>query len=211
MVTLGEGPAAHGYQLNVNSIHYFGVRNGAAELVRLKLPGVEAKTETAARRPAEARRLPGATGQAPPAEGIYKIPVAMLIDSADPRVQAAWEKRVRKRWRKPPTSSSIIAACGSRWSPWATGCRTLRSARSTNCMEFAQKVRPCPARLAIGFTTHYEWVRGEMHLGGTHGAPASHILIRESPGQVSEPERLEVLGTSWATSWVPPILRTRTR
>ena len=60
-------------------------------------------------------------------------------------------------------------------------------------MEFAQKVRPFPARLAIGFTTHYEWVRGEMHLGGTHGALASHILIRESPGQVSEPERLEVL------------------
>ena len=60
-------------------------------------------------------------------------------------------------------------------------------------MEFAQKVRPVPARLAIGFTSHYEWVRGEMHLGGTHGALASHILIRESPGQVSEPERLEVL------------------
>ena len=47
--------------------------------------------------------------------------------------------------------------------------------------------------MAIGFTTHYEWVQGEMHLGGTHGALASHVLIRESPGQVSEPERLEVL------------------
>ena len=60
-------------------------------------------------------------------------------------------------------------------------------------MEFVQKVRPFPARLAIGFTSRYEWVRGEMHLGGTHGALASHVLIRESPGQVSEPERLEVL------------------
>src|SRR5208283_2320260 len=59
--------------------------------------------------------------------------------------------------------------------------------------EFMQKVRPAPARLAIGFTTHYAWVYGEKHLGGTHGALASHILIRESPGQVSEPERLEVL------------------
>jgi hypothetical protein len=32
-----------------------------------------------------------------------------------------------------------------------------------------------------------------MHLGATPGAMASHVLIRESPGQVSEPERLEVL------------------
>ena len=30
MVTLGEGPAARSYPLNVNSIHYFGIRNGAA-------------------------------------------------------------------------------------------------------------------------------------------------------------------------------------
>ncbi len=63
--------------------------------------------------------------------------------------------------------------------------------------QVAHGVRPegaaFPARLAIGFTSHYEWVHGEMHLGGTHGALASHVLIRESPGQVSEPERLEVL------------------
>ena len=47
VVTLGEGPAARSYPLNVNSIHYFGIRNGVLELVHLKLPGVDDKAEAA--------------------------------------------------------------------------------------------------------------------------------------------------------------------
>ena len=60
-------------------------------------------------------------------------------------------------------------------------------------LDFARKVRPAPARLAIGFTSRYDWLREESHLGGTHGALGSHVLIRETVGHVSEPERLEVL------------------
>ena len=120
--------------------------------------------------------------------------MAILIDSPDPRFQAAWEKRVRKRFAE--TSDIFEHHCRVRFDivsvgHWASD-PDVRSF-DQSLMEFAQKVRPAPARLAIGFTTHYEWVRGEKHLGGTHGALASHILIRESPGQVSEPERLEVL------------------
>ena len=59
--------------------------------------------------------------------------------------------------------------------------------------------------LAIGFTTNYEWIRDEMHLGGTHGPLASHILIRETAGQVSEPERLEVLTET--NEWLPRLTK----
>jgi len=181
-VTLGEGPAARNYPLNVNSIHYFGIRNGVPELVHLKLPGVDDKAEA-----------PAQPGQ-PPADGIYKIPVAILIDSADPRIQAAWEKRVRKRLAE--ADDIFEHHCRVRFDIVKVGNWTSDPAIRSfdqSLMEFAQKVQPSPARLAIGFTSHYDWIRGEMHLGGTHGALASHILIRESPGQVSEPERLEVL------------------
>ncbi|MEI8374583.1 MAG: matrixin family metalloprotease [Planctomycetota bacterium] len=190
LVTLGEGPAARNYQLNVNSIHYFGMCNGVPELVHLKLPGVDSKAEGPAPPPVQA----APPGQPRPVEGIYKIPVAILIDSTDPRIQAAWEKRVRKRLAE--ANDIFEHHCRVRFDLVKVGNWTSDPAIRSfdqSLMEFAQKVRPSPARLAIGFTSHYEWIRGEMHLGGTHGAMASHILIRESPGQVSEPERLEVL------------------
>ena len=110
-------------------------------------------------------------------------------------IRAAWEKRVRKRLAE--ASDIFEHHCRVRFEIVAVGNWTSDPAavRSFDqaLMEFAQKVRPFPARVAIGFTTHYEWVQGEMHLGGTHGTLASHILIRESTGHVSEPERLEVL------------------
>lgn len=194
-VTVGEGDAAHSYQLPVNSIHYFGVRNGAPELIHLKLPGMEAKTEATGHTPGGAvAPAPNQAAQTPPVTGIYKIPVAILVDSADPRAQAAWEKRVRKRLSE--ASDIFEHHCRTRFEIVAVGHWTSDPAIRSfdqSLMEFSQKVRPAPARLAIGFTSHYEWIRGEMHLGGTHGALATHILIRESPGQVSEPERLEVL------------------
>ncbi len=199
MVTLGEGAAARSFQLNVNSIHYFGIRNGAPELVHLKLPGVEDKPEVAG---LPARSLPAGAapagaappGQAQPDDSVYKIPVAIYTDAPDPRTYTAWEKRVRKRLED--ASDIFEHHCRVRFEVvrvdhWDSDPSVHSFDQSL--MEFVQKVRPAPARVAIGFTTHYEWIAGEMHLGGTHGALASHVLIRESPGQVSEPERLEVL------------------
>jgi hypothetical protein len=59
--------------------------------------------------------------------------------------------------------------------------------------EFEKKVKPGPARIAIGFTSQYEIPKGQIHLGGTRGALHTHILIREHSQQINEPERLEVL------------------
>jgi len=189
VVAFGEGPAARIRQLEVNSIHYFGIRDGVPELVDLTLPGIDATAGAATPPPGPARaaqpRLP---------TGIYKIPVAILYDADDPRVHPAWEKKIRQRFAE--TSDIFEHHCRVRFEIVSVGRWTSDpSIRSfdQSLWEFARKVRPGSARLAIGFTTHYGWVRGEKHLGGTHGALASHILIRESPGQVSEPERLEVL------------------
>ncbi len=189
-VILGEGPAAHSYQLTVNSVNYIMPRNGIPEVVHLALPGSDGKAQASAQPPAQA----APPGQTPPADEVYKIPVAILTDSADPHTQAVWEKRVRKRLAE--ASDIFEHHCRVRFEVVTVGHWVSDPATRSfdqSLMEFAQKVRPAPARLAIGFTTHYEWVRGEMHLGGTHGALATHVLIRESPGQVSEPERLEVL------------------
>ena len=204
VVTLRDGHP-DGYLLNVNSIYYFGLQNGAAKLIHLKLPGMADKAEAAGQPPGgTAPPGPSQPGQAPPklvqpvqaqpAAEIYKIPVAILCDSADPGIQAAWEKRVRIRLAE--ASDIFEHHCRVRFEVVVVGHWPSDPAVRSfdqSLMEFARKVQPFPARLAIGFTSHYEWVHGEMHLGGTHGALASHILIRESPGQVSEPERLEVL------------------
>ena len=120
--------------------------------------------------------------------------MAIYTDAPDPRTYTAWEKRVRKRLED--ASDIFEHHCRVRFEVvkvdhWDSDPSVHSFDQSL--MEFVQKVRPAPARVAIGFTTHYEWIAGEMHLGGTHGALASHVLIRESPGQVSEPERLEVL------------------
>ncbi len=208
-VMLGEGPTARSYPLNVNSIHYFGLNNGVPELIHLKLPGVEDKPETIGPPPAQILPAGGAPpvqaipGKAPPAEspgkaapdpGIYKIPVAIYTDAADPRLQAVWEKRIRKRVVE--ASDIFEHHCRVRFDVVAVGHWTSNPTLATfdqSLMEFVQKVRPFPARVAIGFTSHSDWIRSELHLGGTHGALATHVLIRESAGNVSEPERLEVL------------------
>jgi hypothetical protein len=193
-IVLGDGVTARAFALPVNSIHYFEIRNNVGELISLTLPGVEEKADPSGQPSAGAAALAlGQPGKLP-AAGIYKIRVALLVDSDNPRVQAAWEKRVRKRLAE--ASDIFEHHCRARFEVAAVGHWTSDpSVRSFDqaLLEFAQKVRPAPARLAIGFTGRYEWVRDEKHLGGTHGALASHILIRESPGQVSEPERLEVL------------------
>jgi hypothetical protein len=59
--------------------------------------------------------------------------------------------------------------------------------------EFERSVNPIAAKLAVGFTSHYQWAPGEAHVGGIRGPLRSHILIREALVRVSEPERLEVL------------------
>ena len=119
----------------------------------------------------------------------------ILTDSPDLHMQAVLEKRIRNRLAE--ASDIFEHHCRVRFDVVKVGTWVTDPANHSfdqAMMDFARKLRPFPARLAIGFTTRYEWLRSEMHLGGTHGALGLHVLIREPvAGQVSEPERLEVL------------------
>jgi hypothetical protein len=59
--------------------------------------------------------------------------------------------------------------------------------------EFEREVKPFPGRLAIGFTSQWEVVRGRMHMAGTRGPLHTHILVREANPHIGEAERLEFL------------------
>ncbi len=194
-ITLGVGQASASYLLPVNSIHFLGVREGTPELVHLKLPGIDDKEKPAdATPPSQTPPVLATAGPPTQVEPIYKIPVMLLVDADDPRQQSIWEKKLRKRLED---ASDIfehhcrvrfeVVACGT----WPSDAKIRVFDQSL--AEFEGKVRPFPARLAIGFTSHYDWAAGETHLGATHGALSTHILIRETVGRVSEAERLEVL------------------
>jgi hypothetical protein len=199
-ITLGEGPGAITREAEVNSVHYLGLRDGKAELVKLRLPGVDDKPVPDPQKPAGAQQpaaVPVAPVQPRPAQQapvIYKIPVAILVDTADLRARAVWEKKLRKRMED--CSDIFEHHCRVRFEVVAVGIWQSNPAVHSfdeALMDFAQKVRPGAARVAIGFTSRQDWLQEEAHLGGTHGTLASHVLIREGVGRVSEPERLEVL------------------
>ena len=119
--------------------------------------------------------------------------MAILVDTADVRSRAVWEKKLRKRVEE--CSDIFEHHCRVRFEVVSVGVwRSNPAIHSFDdaLTDFAQKVRPGAARVAIGFTSRYDWLQDESHLGGTHGALSAHVLIREGV-RVSEPERLEVL------------------
>ena len=59
--------------------------------------------------------------------------------------------------------------------------------------EFEREVDPGDARLAIGFTSQFQLIRGRTHLGGIRGPLEHHLLLREWSQIITESERLEVL------------------
>ena len=192
-IVFGEGAAAVVCQAPLNSILYFLPHDGKLELRRVPLPGVEDKPASAAPEPAPIT-APPAQPQPPPKDpGVYKIPVAILADTADLRSRAIWEKKLRKRIDE--ASDIFEHHCRVRFEVVSVGIWQSNPAIHSfddALTDFAQKVRPGAARVAVGFTSRYDWQQDESHLGGTHGSLDSHVLIREGV-RVSEPERLEVL------------------
>ena len=121
------------------------------------------------------------------------IPVKLLVDDDEPTVQRVWEERLRKRLRA--ASDIIEKHCRTRFEVVA-----VETWESDNKLtefkelheEFERKVKPGPARLAIGFTSQLPHPQGHTDLGTTRCVLHTHILIREWFPR-SEPERLEVL------------------
>ena len=123
------------------------------------------------------------------------IKVVLAVDDDELTAKPVWEKRYRQRLAA--ASQVLEYHTGLRievvaQTTWITSNRITDFEQSLT--EFEQSVRPQgPTDLVIGFTSQYELQRGKIHLGGTRGLFASHILLRESSKKMSEIEKLEVL------------------
>jgi hypothetical protein len=123
------------------------------------------------------------------------IKVVLAVDDDELTAKPVWEKRYRQRLAA--ASQVIEYHTGLRievvaHTTWVTNNRITDFDQSL--AEFEQTVQPQgPTDLVIGFTSQYELQRGRIHLGGTRGLFASHILLRESSKKMSEIEKLEVL------------------
>ncbi|MDX1962454.1 MAG: matrixin family metalloprotease [Pirellulales bacterium] len=123
------------------------------------------------------------------------IRVFMYVDDDERAAQPVWEKKLRQRL----AAASLILEyhCGLKlelvgMGRWNSSNAVLDFERTL--AEFESKVPATPAAdVLIGFTSQYEITTGRIHLGGTRGALASHILLREYSKKMSEVEKLELL------------------
>lgn len=143
-----------------------------------------------AARPVAAAQAPGTD---PKQNNVIKVVLA--VDDDELTSKAVWEKRYRQRLAA--ASQVLEYHCGLRLevvaqTTWVTSNRITDFEQSL--AEFERSVRPQgPTDLVIGFTSQYELQRGRIHLGGTRGLFASHIMLRESSKKMAEIEKLEVL------------------
>lgn len=123
------------------------------------------------------------------------IKVVLAVDDDELTAKAVWEKRYRQRLAA--ASQVLEYHTGLKieivaQTTWVTSNRITDFEQSL--AEFERTVQPqVPADLVIGFTSQYELQRGRIHLGGTRGLFATHILLREGSKKMSEIEKLEVL------------------
>jgi hypothetical protein len=122
------------------------------------------------------------------------ISVKILVDDDEPARRPLWEKRLRERVEMASQILQQHCRLGLRVvavDTW-TSDNDIHDFGET-LREFERKVQPQPARLAIGFSSQYEIPDGRMHLGGTRGPLARHILVREWSQHIPEPQRVELL------------------
>jgi hypothetical protein len=166
-------------EVPINSIARFTSREADVELTVTSFPASGTVERTVAR---------------PQPAALCTVPVKILSDDEEPRVQKVWERAIRRRLAA--ASDIFEQCCRVRFQVVAVGSWVsdpgIREFPQS-LAEFERKVDAAPARLAIGFTGRYKWVPGEKHAGGTRAALASHILVREAFRQISEPARLELL------------------
>jgi hypothetical protein len=174
--------ATRRYELDANCAYYFGrASDGRIDLQKIGLG--EDGTALAG------RSLPGnAVGPA------ATISVKICVDEEEPARRSNWERRLTRRVEA--ASAILEKFCGVRLEVVATD--RWNSDNDTNDLhasiaEFEREVSPSPARLAIGFTSQYQMVRGRVHMAGTRGPLHTHILAREGSPEISEAEKLEFL------------------
>jgi len=176
-----EGPKH--YTLDANCAYYFGRANDG----RVDLQKIGLNDDGTA---AEGRKLPGSAART----GLVTIPVKILVDEEEPARQQSWERRLRTRVEA--ASAIFERYFRIRFQVVATGTWASDNAITDffdALAEFEREVKPDPARIAIGFTSQWQMVRGRVHMAGTRGPLHTHILVREGSPEVNEAARLELL------------------
>lgn len=179
-----DGGRRQPYTLAPNRVYFFGRFESG---VRLQGVGLGGDASTAAGRP-----LPPVDGAGD--VGNLVVTVRLFVDDDEPTRQVLWEQKLRAR----VAEASGVLAKHAGVELRVVGVGRWVSDNKTNdfketLREFEKNVDPGAARLVIGFTSQYEAPRGRIHLGGTRGPLARHVMIREWSAHVSERERLELL------------------
>jgi hypothetical protein len=196
-----SGPAVASFQsaglaekqtLEPNAMYYFALVQERLQLEQIGL--AEAQAAAPGQPLARFAPRPVPAGQDPTPPRLAEISVKILVDDDEPATREVWEKRLRSRVEA--ASQIFERACFVRFRVVAVD--TWKSDNSINdfalsLAEFERKVKPDPARIAIGFTSQYQATRGRTHAGGTRGPLNTHLLVREWSHILNEPERLELL------------------
>ncbi len=207
---LSTGGQTASYRLGADSAYFFG-RGDRGQI------GVEKIGLGDSRSTGEGRALPGSVN-AP----VATIPVKILVDEEEPSKPFYWQRRLRQRVEA--VSAILGRYCRVRLEVVAVGTWDTDDSITdfeNSLREFEREVSASPAQLAIGFTSQYTFQPGRVHLAGTHGPLASHILVREAARPISEAQRVELLvhelghylGASHSperTSVMRPVLGNRT-
>jgi hypothetical protein len=194
VVPLARGQAARlatdsvNYLIEPDAAYYFGkLPSGKTDLARIDVGEVQADNS-------KTPETPASRPQAKSAEDAKTITVKIFADDSEPAARAVWERRYRDRIAA--ISDIVERHCGMKLK--VIGADTWHISSNVADFDaavddFTRTVDPGEARLAIGFTGRYQIPSGRMHMGGTHGPMAHHILVREWARHFSESERLEFL------------------
>lgn len=165
----GSGPRR--YRVEPNSAYYFADFGTGLDLKEIGLTGgPDHPRHPAAEAPATA------AGAAPQPR---VLTVKILVDQKEPAVRQAWEKRVRGR----VAAASRVLEHVCRVSLRVVAAEEWQSDDAAADLpallaDFERRVRPDPARLAIGFTSQRVADRGDRRVGATRMALHGHILLR---------------------------------
>lgn len=148
----------------------------------------------------------------PPPKGPVTIPVTLLVDDADPRADALWQRTLRQRFDEAAEVLAAHAPIKLEFAGFATWESSPDSKDMTELLaDFTAKVKAKPGTLAIGYTSRVKVDPKEsQHLvpfGAVKTAPTGHILLRES-GPRTEPEKVEAmlhhLGLAFGATLIDP-------
>lgn len=167
-------------ELKANSIYYFADQGNEIELLSIGLPETTSP-EPAADVPRQERKT-------------VSIPVKILVDDEERRIQRIWEPDLRKRFEA--ASDLLESAAGIRFEIVAAGDweseDQLGDPRNL-WAQFKRDVELGEARLVVGFSHQLRAMAGGFPAHLSDGILGTHILLPEYITGATDADRLDVL------------------